>query len=134
VQMPGESRLTLIAPLETQENAATKNYCDKLTASNGPIGEVRYVDVRQSMRNGGGPACLRLRVTLTESEWEKVNTGNKFSPEIYKNLKAWIKKHYRESLAPEDIRDPKIMPESFSALDELTQIMNLGSDFYPFQR
>jgi len=134
VQMPGESRLTLIAPLETQENAATKNYCDKLTASNGPIGEVRYVDVRQSMRNGGGPACLRLRVTLTESEWEKVNTGNKFSPEIYKNIKTWINKHYRESLAPEDIRDREIMCESFSALDELTKIMNLGSDFYPFQR
>ena len=134
VQMPGESRLTLIAPLETQENAATKNYCDKLVASNGPIGEVRYVDVRQSMRNGGGPACLRLRVTLTQTEWARVNEGNKFSPALYEKLKAWINKHYRESLAPEDIRDPAIMTESFTALDELTKVMNLGSGFYPFQR
>ena len=134
VQMPSETRLTLIAPLETQENAATKTYCDKLVASNGPIGEVRYVDVRQSMRNGGGPACLRLRVTLTEKEWEQVNPGNKFSPALYQDLKSWIEKHYREKLAPEDIRDPAIMSESFDALDELTKIMNLGTDFYPFQR
>lgn len=134
VQMPGESRLTLIAPLETQENTATKNYCDKLVASNGPIGEVRYVDVRQSMRNGGGPACLRLRVTLTETEWAQVNTGNKFSPELYEKLKAWINKHYRESLAPEDIRDVTLMDESFAALDALTKIMGLGEGFYPFQR
>jgi len=134
VQMPGDSRLTLIAPLETQENTATKTYCDKLVASNGPIGDMRYVDVRQSMRNGGGPACLRLRVTLTESEWSQVNLGNKFSPELYSALKAWISKYYRKSLAPEDIRDPAIMSESFSALEDLTQIMDLGSDFYPFQR
>ena len=133
VQMPGEDRLTLIAPLETQENAATKSYCDKLVASNGPIGQVRYVDVRQSMRNGGGPACLRLRVTLTENEWAQVHSGNKFSPALYGELKSWIETHYRETLAPEDIRDPAIMTESFTALDELTKIMDLGTGFYPFQ-
>ncbi|MCF6275797.1 MAG: N-succinylarginine dihydrolase [Robiginitomaculum sp.] len=59
VQLPGEERLTLIAPTETEDNPRTKAYCDKLTAGTGPIGAVKYVDVRQSMRNGGGPACLR---------------------------------------------------------------------------
>lgn len=134
VQMPGSGRLTLIAPLETQENIATKTYCDKLVSSNGPIGEVRYVDVRQSMRNGGGPACLRLRVTLSEAEWARVNSGNKFSLALYAELKTWVKRHYRESLAPEDTRDPSLMTESFAALDELTNIMDLGTGFYPFQR
>ena len=32
------------------------------TSSNGAIRRVNFVDVRQSMANGGGPACLRLRV------------------------------------------------------------------------
>jgi len=134
VQMPDNDRLTLIAPLETQENTATKTYCDKLVASNGPIGEVRYVDVRQSMRNGGGPACLRLRVTLTKAEWEQVNQDNKFSPTLYEDLKTWINAHYRESLAPEDLRDMALMEESFVALEALTKIMDLGDNFYPFQR
>ena len=138
VQMPkGKKtgdRLTLIAPLETQENEATKAYCDKLTKSNGPIGEVRYVDVRQSMRNGGGPACLRLRVSLSEDEWAQVNPGNQFSTGLYEEIKTWINAHYREELSPEDLPDPSLMEESFVALDELTKIMGLGDGFYPFQR
>jgi len=133
VQMPNEDCLTLIAPLETQETAATKAYCDKLVASNGPIGSVHYVDVRQSMRNGGGPACLRLRVTLTEAEWTKVNLGNIFSPALYEDLKIWINAHYRDQLSPENLLDPNLMEESFAALDALTKIMSLGDDFYPFQ-
>ncbi|WP_017930819.1 N-succinylarginine dihydrolase [Robiginitomaculum antarcticum] len=134
VQMPGEDRLTLIAPLETQENVATRQFCDVLTAGNGPIGTVKFVDVRQSMQNGGGPACLRLRVTLTEAEWADVHDGNRFTPALHRDLKAWVNTHYRESLAPDDIRDPAIMTESFAALDALTKIMDLGDDFYPFQR
>ena len=133
VNMPDDDRLTLIAPLETQENEATKTYCDKLIASNGPIGEVRYVDVRQSMRNGGGPACLRLRVSLSEAEWAQVNPGNQFSAGLYEELKTWINAHYREQLSPEDLLDPSLMEESFVALDALTKIMGLGDGFYPFQ-
>lgn len=133
VQFPGEDRLTLVAPLETQENDATRTYCENLTAGNGPIGRVDFVDVRQSMRNGGGPACLRLRVTLTDAEWAQVNSGQKFTPKLHTQLNDWVNKHYRETLAPDDLPDPSLMTESFAALDELTQIMNLGSDFYPFQ-
>jgi succinylarginine dihydrolase len=65
VEVPGEDRLTLIAPLEVRETPAAHAAAEALPASNGPIGRVQYVDVRQSMRNGGGPACLRLRVVLT---------------------------------------------------------------------
>ena len=134
VQLPGDDRLTLIAPLETQENDATRKYCEKLTAGNGPIGRAQFVDVRQSMRNGGGPACLRLRVTLTEAEWAQVNRGQKFTPELHGQLNEWVNSHYRDGLAPENLADPALMTESFTALDELTSIMNLGRDFYPFQR
>ena len=134
VQFPGEDRLTLVAPLETQENNATRKYCETLTSGNGPIGRVEFVDVRQSMRNGGGPACLRLRVTLTEAEWAQVNKGQKFTAGLHKRLNQWVNTHYRDTLAPEDLPNPAIMEESFAALDELSKIMNLGDGFYPFQR
>lgn len=134
VRFPGDDRLTLIAPLETQETDSTRTYCETLTAGNGPIGNVVFVDVRQSMRNGGGPACLRLRVTMTEAEWSNVNPAMIINPSKHAQLTDWVKRHYRETLAPEDIRDPGLMHESFAALDELTKILNLGSGFYPFQR
>lgn len=134
VQFPGDDRLTLVAPLETRETESTRKFCEKMTAGNGPIGAVKFVDVRQSMRNGGGPACLRLRVTLTEAEWAQVNPGMRLSAKLHSELSEWVSRHYRESLAPEDLTDPALMHESFQALDALTSIMNLGSDFYPFQR
>lgn len=134
VKFPGDDRLTLVAPLETQETESTRAYCEKMTAGNGPIGAVKYVDVRQSMRNGGGPACLRLRVTLTEAEWAQVNPAMRLDEAAHKTLSDWVSRHYREALAPEDLPDPSLMRESFAALDELTGIMKLGSEFYPFQR
>ena len=134
VQLPNRERLTLIAPTETASNIHTKAYCDKLVAGNGPIGEVIYVDVRQSMRNGGGPACLRLRVVLNEAERMAANQKMLLDENLYEDLTKWVSRHYREQLAPDDLGDPALMQESFAALDELTKIMELGSDFYPFQR
>jgi succinylarginine dihydrolase len=134
VKIPGQERLTLIAPTEAQENHHTKTYCDKLVSGNGPIGEVRYVDVRQSMRNGGGPACLRLRVVLTDAELATANPKMLLDDTLFVQLSDWVSKHYREDMAPDDLGDPNLMRESFTALDALTGIMGLGNDFYPFQR
>ena len=134
VQFPGDSRLTLIAPTETKENTKTKAYCDKLTLSNGPIGRVQYVDVRQSMKNGGGPACLRLRVTLSEDDWQKVHPGFIFTPALHERLGNWVTDHYRETLSPDDLRDPALAGEAMQALGELTRILDLGDRFYPIQR
>ena len=49
-------------------------------------------------------------------------------------LEAWIKTHYREELAPADLGDPALVEETQRALDELTRVLPLGGDFYPFQR
>lgn len=134
VQFPDEERLTLVAPTETEDNPFTKTYCDKLVVGNGPIGSVKYVDVRQSMRNGGGPACLRLRVVLTDAELVAANPKMLLDDMLFTQLSSWVTKHYREDMAPNDLGDPDVMHESFTALDELTGIMGLGGDFYPFQR
>ncbi len=134
VQFPKDDGLTLIAPTEVEDTPSTRVYCEKLTAGNGPIQSVRFVDVRQSMRNGGGPACLRLRVTMTGDEWAQVNPGQVMNDNSFETLSDWVSRHYRETLSPQDLPDPSLMQESFAALDELTRIMNLGSDFYPFQR
>jgi len=89
--------------------------------------------VRQSMRNGGGPACLRLRVVLNEEELAQVNPAFVFSEELFSTLNNWVDKHYRDSLSSADLADPSLLIESRAALDELTQIMGLGS-FYEFQQ
>jgi succinylarginine dihydrolase len=86
------------------------------------------------MQNGGGPACLRLAVPLESEEKKLINNKNILTENLYSDLKLWIIKHYRKEISPNDLRDINLMYESFSALDELTNIMQLGSDFYSFQK
>jgi len=134
VSLPGEDRLTLICPTETRDNARSHAVAQGLVTSNGPIGRVEYVDVRQSMRNGGGPACLRLRVVLTEAEQAATNPAMRMTDALHARLSQWGSTHYRDTLTPADLTDPALLDESRRALDELTGILDLGNDFYPFQR
>ncbi|MEJ6790462.1 N-succinylarginine dihydrolase [Brevundimonas sp. BR2-1] len=134
VRIPGEDRLTLICPTETRDNPRSHAVAERLAASNGPIGRVEYVDVRQSMRNGGGPACLRLRVVLTEAELAAANPAMRMTDALHARLSAWAAARYRDTLAPRDLADPALLDEGRAALDELTGILGLGRGFYPFQR
>lgn len=134
LEWPGEDRLALIAPKETEETETTRGYCAAMVAGNGPIGRVEFVDVRQSMRNGGGPACLRLRVVLTPKERAAVTPAALMTDALHDQLTVWASKHYRDRLSPDELGDPALMVESRAALDALTQILGLGPDFYPFQR
>ncbi|WP_332640368.1 N-succinylarginine dihydrolase [Brevundimonas sp.] len=134
VRIPGEDRLTLICPTETRDNPRSHAVAERLAASNGPIGRIEYVDVRQSMRNGGGPACLRLRVVLTEAELAAANPAMRMTDALHARLSAWAAARYRDTLAPRDLADPALLDEGRAALDELTGILGLGRGFYPFQR
>nr|WP_294864978.1 N-succinylarginine dihydrolase [uncultured Pseudogulbenkiania sp.] len=124
--------MIIVVPEECRNIERVWAYLEKLKASGGPIDEVRVFDLKQSMQNGGGPACLRLRVALSESEIAAVNPRVMMSEQLFGTLNAWVDKHYRDRLSPEDLGDPQLLLECRTALDELTQIMGLGA-VYPFQ-
>jgi succinylarginine dihydrolase len=135
VRLPGVASLTLIAPSEVRENNRTADFVrDLCAAPDSDIGGVEYVEVRESMRNGGGPACLRLRVAMNEAERAAAAPGFFLNDKLAAELEAWIGKHYREELAPADLANPALVDETQAALDALTRILPLGGDFYPFQR
>ncbi|MGL4315483.1 MAG: N-succinylarginine dihydrolase [Pseudomonas sp.] len=127
-----DGNMLLIVPEECRNNANVWNYLQQLTSSNGPIREVKVFDLKQSMQNGGGPACLRLRVALKEQELAAVNPGVVMTASLYDTLNVWVDKHYRDRLAESDLADPQLLVECRTALDELTQILKLGA-VYPFQ-
>jgi succinylarginine dihydrolase len=86
------------------------------------------------MRNGGGPACLRLRVVLTEDELAATNPAMRLTDKLHGALSVWALRWYRDSLTAQDLADPTLLDETRGALDELTGILGLGDGFYPFQR
>lgn len=133
VQPPGQSEMILIAPVECKEVASVRKYLGHLlSSSTSPIRGIEYFDLRQSMRNGGGPACLRLRVVLTEEELKNCNAGVILTDALYHQLTLWVKKHYRDRINLEDLADPQLLEETRTALDQLTQILKLGP-VYSFQ-
>jgi len=125
LQWPGEDRLVLLAPTETRDTASTAAYCERLVAGNGPIGRVHYVDVRQSMRNGGGPACLRLRVVMTEDEMAAAHQGAFLDEAKIDALQAVVRAHYRDELSPADLADPAFADECEAARNAILDVLDL---------
>jgi len=128
-----DKSLVLLAPEESRENPKAHAFLERIASLHPSLDRVEYLGLRQSMQNGGGPACLRLRITLAEHEVGALRARVLFSPTLYDELVAWVGRHYRDRLLPGDLRDPQLARESFAALDELTQILELGS-VYDFQR
>jgi succinylarginine dihydrolase len=128
-----EGQMMMLCPMECQASDGARTMleciCDK---DDNPIRDVQYINVRESMRNGGGPACLRLRVVLTEAQRAAVSPGVWLTDRLAAALDDWIDRHYRDELRPADLADPMLLRESRQALDELTQLLGIGS-VYDFQ-
>ncbi|MDR3426145.1 N-succinylarginine dihydrolase [Silvimonas sp.] len=127
-----DGKTVLVVPQECRDNPRVSAYLDQLIASRGPIDEVLVFDLRESMRNGGGPACLRLRVVLSDAEQAAVNPQVWINDARFAQLDSWIERHYRDRLVDADLADPSLLDECRTALDELTRILALGS-VYDFQ-
>lgn len=133
ISLKSSNTMMLIAPFECQNNPRSNACIERiLTDESNPINSVHFLDLKQSMQNGGGPACLRLRVPLNEEELRAMHQGVLIDDELLKVLERWVLKHYRTELVTTDLADPLFLDECFLALDELTQILELGS-IYPFQ-
>ncbi len=128
----GDGQTILVAPLECQEHDEVCGWLDDWLAT-GQVAAIHYLDVRESMRNGGGPACLRNRIVLTELEMKKMNNAVRLTPDRYQQLNSWVEKFYRDRLTFDDLRDPQLVVETRQALDELTQVLEMPN-LYPFQR
>ena len=134
VRPPGEDRLVLVAPAEVERSPRARAVAERIADGNGPVGRVEYVEVRESMRNGGGPACLRLGLSLTPEELAAANPAQRFDAALHARLADLVRRRWRDRLTPADLADPALLDEGRAALDELTALLRLGGGFFPFQR
>jgi succinylarginine dihydrolase len=127
-----DGTMTLAAPMEVKDSTAAHHFLCRAMEEVEPINEILYLDVNASMNNGGGPACLRLRVELSDLEKQAVNGRVFLDDALHQDLTAWVTRHYRDRLTFADLSDPNLLTETRTALDELTQLLQLGS-IYDFQ-
>ena len=131
--VPGQQGALLVVPVECREVPSVYGYLTALEGESPLIDEVRFFDLRQSMNNGGGPACLRLRVVMSEQQIAETGAEVLLTESLYRQLRHWIESHYRDRLTMNDLQDPNLLNECRTALDELTQLLKIGS-VYDFQR
>ena len=127
-----KNEMQLILPEEVKDFSNCMSWLDKLKQIS-DVKTFNFVDIRQSMMNGGGPACLRLKVILNDEELDNLNQNFLMNNERLKSIKLLIEREYRDELYPDDLKDPKLLDESRRVLDELTQIFGTGS-IYEFQK
>ena len=115
--------MALILPSEAQANGAVWGWLNEMVAGNGPIRKLVPVDVRQSMANGGGPACLRLRVVADPAT---VDARFMADENILDRIAEVIAAHWPECIAPGQLADDALVRQVTTARAALLDTCNLG--------
>jgi succinylarginine dihydrolase len=115
--------MALIVPQEAWTNAAVRGWCDAMLAGNGPIRQVIPVDVRESMANGGGPACLRLRVVADPATIDPRFLLDEARADA---LEALIAAHWPHQIDPLDIGNAALARQVEQARAALLDLLDLG--------
>ena len=114
-------RMALILPSECAESPNVRRWLDANSGGNHTISEYHFIDVRESMRNGGGPACLRLRVLLS-AEAERVVDGRFVLDSRSADLiSAVVERHWPARVAPSDLGLRDFWEDSWNALHLLRE-------------
>jgi len=132
VTLPGGG-MAIVAPREAEQSDAARHFLERVVSEPSPVNELHYVDVNDSMHNGGGPACLRLRVRLEPHEEKALGGRVLWNGPLHEKLVKCVSTRYRDIVTLDDLADPEFVNECRTALDELTDILGLGS-VYDFQR
>lgn len=118
-------QMALIMPQECQNDPSVERVLRRLDTELSPIRQYHYIDCSQSMQNGGGPACLRLRINVTERELSGIDSRYLLDSAKVDTLEACVKQHYRDRVTPEDFLDPNFREECQKTYSALEQVLGI---------
>jgi len=119
--------MMLVVPAEVREAANVWTWLQEQVAKNsGPIAHVKVVDVRESMRNGGGPACLRLRVAVSHEAHAAIDPRFLLTPARIDAISAVVAEHWPEHIAPADLGEAALWHQCIAARHALLDAMGFA--------
>ncbi|BAV64013.1 N-succinylarginine dihydrolase [Sphingobium cloacae] len=120
--------MALILPTEARETPAVWSWLERMIAGNGPIRRLIPVDVRQSMANGGGPACLRLRVVADPAD---IDPRFLLGEAKLDRIAAIVADYWPEEIAPDDLNDTRLIARIEQSWLTLVDHLQLSGDLIP---
>jgi succinylarginine dihydrolase len=127
VSLPNGGGMALILPGEARENVAVWTWLQEMIAGNGPIRRLEVVDVRQSMANGGGPACLRLRVV---ADPRTIDARFMVDENRLDLIAGVVSTHWPETIAIDDLGDPALIGRIEAARSALLDALGIVEFIY----
>lgn len=121
---PPDGEMTLVVPTEARETPSVWSWIERHIAGNGPIRRVEVVDVRQSMANGGGPACLRLRVV---ADPEMVDPRFIVDDAKLDRLAEVVRRTWPVEIDNADLQKPSLVRDVEAARIALLEALELGA-------
>ena len=123
-----EGKMALVVPMESWNSTAVRGFLDRMVAGDGPIGGVIPVDVTQSMANGGGPACLRLRVVADPAT---IDPRFLLDERKLDDIAGIVARYWPEEIAPDDLGDTRLIARIEQSWLTLVDHLQLSGDLVP---
>lgn len=120
---PPDGEMTLVVPTEARDTPSVWNWLQRHLAGNGPIRRVEVVDVRESMANGGGPACLRLRV---QADPAAIDPRFLVDEEKLELIASVIERHWPAEIHGQELQQPALIRDVEAARAALLEALDLG--------
>ncbi|MGL6043132.1 MAG: N-succinylarginine dihydrolase, partial [Sandaracinobacteroides sp.] len=130
VTLPGaDGEMALICPGEARETPSVWRWLQKVQQDPAnPIGRLIVLDLRESMKNGGGPACLRLRVALSDAALAAVDPRFLVDAAKLDRLEALVERWWPEAIAPAELSNPELWHHCHAAHDALLEGLGISAD------
>jgi succinylarginine dihydrolase len=116
---------TIVFPDDCRNIPEAKRCCEAILAECAMVGAIAFLDLRQSMRNGGGPACLRLRVPLSEAQIAAMHQPVRYTVKLHQRLRHIIEQHYPEQLSVDDLTRPELVASSHATYRRIMDVLQL---------
>ena len=120
--------MALVLPTEAKDTPAVWTWLQQMIAGNGPIRRLIPVDVRQSMANGGGPACLRLRVVADPAT---IDPRFLLDERKLDEIARIVATYWPEEIAPDDLGDTRLIARIEQSWLTLVDHLQLSGDLLP---
>ncbi len=122
-----EGGMALVLPAEAREVPNVLAWLKELAADNGPITRLDFVEVRESMQNGGGPGCLRLRVPVDEAAFAAIDPRFLLDERKCDGIGEIVSRYWPERIEPADLYQAELWNSAVEARVKLLEYIG----FYP---
>lgn len=115
-------RMIMVCPVQCSNMPRVRSVVERLIAdTDNPIDEVHYVTLRESMMGGGGPACMRLRMQLSEDALPYFAPNCRWTPRLDDQLRKLFEEFYPQSYSPNALCSQDSLDQcaaAYAALDQ----------------